>query len=343
MAFRSGRGSWISLGAFLGALSFGQAHAADGSAESKAAARDLAVDGIKLAQAGNCKDALPKLERAESLYHAVTILTWVGECQIKEGRLVEGTENLNKVVREELPANSPAAFSDAKKHAAALVAEASPRIGRLTLQIQPANLQNLQVTIDGRPYPTALIGAPGPTDPGTHEIVAQATGYKEARGTVELKDGAREEFSLTLEADPMAPVPADSTAQNPPAEAAPQDAGASGGSTQKTLGWIGVGVGAAALIGGGVTGGMAIGAKGSLADLCPSNTCTTDAGIQKLNEANSLATVSTVLFGAGGALVVAGVVLILTGQSDAPVSAKVGSATFEPRIGLGDVGVSGTF
>ena len=71
-------------------------------AENVAAARSLGLQGIKLADAGDCRGAIEKLSRAESLYHAPSILGRLGECQVNVGQVVAGTENLNRVVREEL-------------------------------------------------------------------------------------------------------------------------------------------------------------------------------------------------------------------------------------------------
>ena len=68
--------------------------AEDASAAETAAARSLAVDGLKLAQANNCAEAVPKLERAEKLYHSTVVASRLGECLVSVGRLVEGTEIL---------------------------------------------------------------------------------------------------------------------------------------------------------------------------------------------------------------------------------------------------------
>ena len=87
------------------------------SAEDKAAARTLGTEGIKLANAGDCAGAVDKLARAEALYHAPTILGRLGECQVALGKLVEGTENLNRVIREPLPANAPPAYAQARDRA----------------------------------------------------------------------------------------------------------------------------------------------------------------------------------------------------------------------------------
>src|SRR6516165_3953771 len=90
--------------------------AAQGSSpEDIAAARALGTEGTRLADTGDCNGAIAKLEAAEKLYHAPTTLDRLGECQIAVGRLVAGTENLNRVVREPLAANAPAVFVAAQK------------------------------------------------------------------------------------------------------------------------------------------------------------------------------------------------------------------------------------
>src|SRR5688572_21340468 len=76
------------------------AWAGDDDASSTAAARIIGTEGLRLAEAGNCKDAIEKLERAEKLHHAPTTLTKLGECQIQIGRIVAGLESLRRVVRE---------------------------------------------------------------------------------------------------------------------------------------------------------------------------------------------------------------------------------------------------
>src|SRR3954465_4073595 len=69
------KASWsaITVFALSGAVQFGLmpvAHAEEDSAAETAAARTLAVDGLKLAKAGKCEDAIPKLDRAEKPHHS---------------------------------------------------------------------------------------------------------------------------------------------------------------------------------------------------------------------------------------------------------------------------------
>ena len=81
------------------------------NAAETAAARTMALEGIRLADAGRCEEAIEKLSRAEKLHHAPIVLGRLGECQIVEGKLVDGTETLRKVLREALPANASPARS----------------------------------------------------------------------------------------------------------------------------------------------------------------------------------------------------------------------------------------
>src|SRR5262249_29843666 len=145
-----------------------------------------------------------KLSRAESLYHAPTILDRLGECQVKVGQIVLGTENLNRVVREELPANAPKAFRDAKTRAQKALDAALPRIGHLTVNVEPKEAK-ITVTVSDVAVPPALLGVERPTDPGTHEVVASAPGYLTQKTTVTLAEAGRETVTLRLTLDPNAP------------------------------------------------------------------------------------------------------------------------------------------
>ena len=111
------------------ALLAGPAQAAEAS--DTAAARGLALEGITRAESGNCKEAIDLFERAERLVHAPTHLHHLGACQIEVGRLVEGTEILQRLAREVLPKTAPAPFVRAQEQGAALLAATLPRLGKL--------------------------------------------------------------------------------------------------------------------------------------------------------------------------------------------------------------------
>jgi hypothetical protein len=321
-------------------------------AESIAAARSLGMQGIKLADAGDCKGAIEKLSRAESLYHAPSILSRLGECQVKVGQIVLGTENLNRVVREQLEPNAPKAFRDAQERAKGVLAAALPKIAHLTVKVDPANV-NPQITVAGAVIPAALIGVERPTDPGTHEVVVTAPGYLEQKTTVTLAEGGAQELSIKLEKDPNAAaatppppppssIPVVTTAPtSPPADTGPKK--------NNTLAYVSLGVGGAGLLVGGITGLLALGKKGDLegcvGSKCPSSQQDT------LDSAKSMATISTVGFTVGIVGVGVGVVLLVTGNNNsaslsAPKLAKrepLGHVHVEPWIGTRSAGISGTF
>lgn len=314
-------------------------------AESVAAARSLGLQGIKLADAGDCKGALEKLSRAESLYHAPSILGRLGECQVNVGQVVAGTENLNRVVREELAANAPKAFKDAQTRARGVLNTALPKIAHLTVRVEPADATP-QVTVAGVSMPPALIGVERPTDPGSHEVVVSAPGYLEQKSRVTLTEGGTQELSIRLQKDPAAVVA-------PPPEAAPTLVATSPAAPpsdtshkkNNTLAYVALGVGGAGLVVGGITGFLALGKKSDL-DNCEGQRCPSSEA-DKLDSAKSLATVSTVGFAVGFVGVGAGIVLLLSGGSNnnarlaAPKLAR--GVEVQPFFGGTSAGVNGTF
>jgi hypothetical protein len=320
------------------------AAAQDSQAENTAAARSLGIEGVRLAEAGKCPEAIEKLSRAESLYHAPTILGRLGECQVTVGQIVIGTENLNRVVREQLAPNAPKPFKDAQARAQKVLDAALPRIGYLTVLVEPKEAK-LTVTVSGVPVPPALLGAERPTDPGTHEVVASAPGYLTQQTTVKLPEAGRETITLTLLPDPNAPkeapvvAPVATTLPPPPPPPPPPD-----NQGMKTLSYVLIGVGVGGVGAGSVTGAMAISKKGGLD--CPQNHCT-GSEADDLDSARTLALVSTITFAVGIPAAIAGTVLLLTSSSS---SAKKAETVKPPRrfaaspyLGPTSAGVVGTF
>lgn len=323
------------------------AFGAETAAEDIAAARSLGIQGIELADAGNCAEAINKLERAESLYHAPTILGRLGECQVQVGQIVRGTENLNRVVREQLAPNAPAAFKTAQDRAKKVLDSALPRIAYLTVKLEPSSVA-ANVSVDQAAVPAALIGAERPTDPGTHEIVATATGYSESRQSVTLAEGAHQEVTLTLVPDANAPsTPLNTNTTTMPANgsialtpAAPPPAAPA--SRDNSLAVFALGIGGAGLVAGTVTGILAITKKNDLD--CPNKECLPSQH-DKLDSANTMAMISNIGFGVGIVGVAVGTVLIVAGgkKAETPPPAATTSLRARPFVTSNSVGLAGTF
>jgi hypothetical protein len=174
---------------------------ADDDPSSIAAAREVGIEGLKLAASGNCKDAIEKLERAEKLHHAPTTQFKLGECQIKVGRLVAGTEQLRQLTRETLDPKASPAFVNAQKSAKTLLDETLPRIPTLHVNIAlPPGVQP-QVSVDGEAIPPDMLAADRPIDPGRHTVDGIAPGHKKTTQQVLLREGEKVTVNLTPEVE----------------------------------------------------------------------------------------------------------------------------------------------
>ncbi len=156
------------------------------SAADKATARKLATEGIALFQKGDIAEALDKLERAQTLYDAPIHLLYIARAQVKLNRLVEGTETYRKLTRVELLPGSPQTFVDAVADGRRELPEVEPKVPTLRVDVVPAKVKDLQLTIDGEAVSAAVLGVDRPVNPGDHEIKISAPHYQDAETTVSI-------------------------------------------------------------------------------------------------------------------------------------------------------------
>jgi hypothetical protein len=294
------------------------------------AARKLGQEGVKLADAGKCGEAVDRLARAEILHHAPTILGRLGECQINLGRIVEGTESLQRVVREPLPANAPPAFVAARKRAQKALDAALPRIAHLTIEVRTKGA-DVKVKVDNEPVSSALIGASRPTDPGTHTVEASAPEFVSLTKTVTLSEGENATLALSLEPDPSARKKAEPKPETEKPSASP--------STKRTLGTVSLGIGGAGIIMGSVFGLLAMSKRNALDGTCHAKVCPPSEQ-DNLDGARLQGTVSTVGFIVGGVGLAAGATLLLWPSA---AEVKTSSVSMQPWLGFGSTGVRGAF
>lgn len=356
-------GHWIPAcvlcsGALQVAL-LGVAQAEEDTATETAAARTLAVDGLKLAQVGKCEEAVPKLERAEKLHHSAIVLSRLGECQVALGKLVEGTEMLRKVLREPLPANPTPALSKAYERAQTVLDSAKPKISGLTVSV-PSPPTGLRLTVDGQLVASQLVDSELPADPGEHLIEATAPGFLKATARVTLGSADKKTVTLTLDADPNAPPPAPpASGQDPALAPAPQAAPTQAAALPSApppepapppshaaayvswgVGVVGVGVGTA-------FGLMALNGKHNLQ--CEGNSCGSSQR-DAVDSAKTKGNVSTIAFAVGGAGLVLGTVLYFSlghssaeAHASAPARGFAGLQNGRAAIGPGSVQLAADF
>lgn len=369
MASRRQHPAWsritiAALGAGVLQLSLlGVANAEEDSATEIAAARTLAVDGLKLAQAGKCQEAIPKLERSEKLHHSAIVLSRLGECQVSEGKLVEGTEMLRKVLREPLPANPTPALSKAYERAQVVLDAAKPKLAGLTISVASPPGAELRLTVDGVVVANTLVDSELPADPGEHVVEATAPGYLKATARVTLGSADKKAVTLRLEVDPNAPVPTPVNAgpeanpgpvaavapartvapAAPPPEVPPKAPSRAAAYVSWGVGVAGVGVGTA-------FGLMAMKDKHNLDGQCQGSSCPPSSA-DAVDSAKQKGNISTIAFAVGGAGLVLGTVLYFsigsgsaeTHANSAPARGFAGLQRGRAMIGPGSVQLAADF
>ncbi len=310
---------------------------AEPSESELAAARTLGVEGVKLASAGKCSEAIRLLERAAELYAAPTILVPLARCQLQEGELVAAVGVLRKVLDAELPADAPKPFVDAQNEAEGLLASALPRLPRLSVKVEVLGDSQPKVSVDGKPIAAGELDSLA-LDPGMHQVRAEAPGYLPGAKAVRLKEGDRAEVTLILK-----PKPADAEEPDPIEPPPVHDAGADRGEHDPTLTWLALGVGGAGILVGGVCGIIAAQKEAQLSKDCPGGKCppTSDAD---LANTKSYALASTIGFAVGVVgLGVGGYLWFFDGSDQAATPSGKRGPRVGAFIGVSRLGLTGEF
>jgi hypothetical protein len=319
------------------------------------AARSLAIEGVKLADAGDCQAALAPLRKAEGLYHSHIVASRLGECEINTGKLVEGTERLRKLLRETPPENPSAAVQRAFSQAQLLVDQTIPKLAGIKIAIVGPDLDTVTVKVNGTLVMAAALGVEFPVNPGSQEVTVEASDFFPQSETVTLAPGQKHTVSLDLEPRPRvaeaeAPAANSETHSASLATVEPVRAEANPdvrdtGSTSYAPAYVSYAIG---LIGLGVGAGYGYAAKSdhdALAERCPNKLCPSDQS-GALEDAKSKGTIATIGLGVGAVGVVVGTIYLLVSGGDEPQSAAsppTGGVAFQPWFGSDQLGVAAKF
>jgi hypothetical protein len=327
------------LGAVMLCAQAGAAQEVDDA--TRASARQLGYAGVEAYEAQNYPTASDKLERAYRVLQVPTLGLWSARALVKLGKLVEAQERYLKVGRLAVSGGDAEVQRKAQADAARELSALEPRLASVQIELSGASADDVSLSIDNAPIASALIGEPRPMNPGAHTLVARR-GSEEKRVNVNLSEGEKQRVVLSFAGTETttggaAPAPTKaSPATSEPASVPARDQ--SSGSTQRLLGWVTVAAGGAGLAFGGITGGMALSKKNGFESnpRCNDSACgPSQQG--DVDSYNSLRTMSSIGFIAGGTLAAAGVVLLLTAPSSEPKS----SASL--WLGPGSVRLRGTF
>jgi hypothetical protein len=308
----------LSLLLAAGLLSAGAPRAALAeSADDVETARAYFVEATRLGKQGRWREAREMYARSLQLRPAPLTRYSLGVAQRESGRGAEALQSFRAFVSEpSTPATAPYR-GPAERAIAALVT----RVGQVTIAIEPPAVDGLAITIDGGPAP-AVSERPREMDPGLHEVVARAPGFRAARASFMATAGAAVRVAL-----PLVPLPGSAPAiaaqAEPPAPAAPVDAPVSG-PPSRALPIVLMSVG-----GGLFVGGVALGLVG----LRQATGAPTRDG-PEAHAARTKGVAGDVIAGTGLATVGVGLVVLLASGRSRPATTGVGLWTSGATAGV---------
>ncbi|MFO0619097.1 MAG: hypothetical protein U0414_41290 [Polyangiaceae bacterium] len=302
----------IVLSAALLTASFARAAHAD-ETDTRAQGTALFDEGRKLMEAKDYEHACPKLAAADKLIQGIGTAVNLGECYEQSGKLASAVIHYQAANGRARKAGEKAKEQDTEER----VKRLEPRVPHLVIDVPPeARAPGLEVKKQGSVIVPDAWGTPFPCDQGHFDVDVSAPGKKPRRLSLDVvEEGKTVHLAVpALEDDEGAP-PDDTPKPKPEPKDATKPSSASPGRGQRIAGFVIGGTGIAAGIAGFVVGGVAY---GSQVDGCKANEnglyCP-PALISAQQDAHSLAWASTGLLIGAGALVGAGIVVLLTAPS----------------------------
>jgi hypothetical protein len=319
---------------------------AEPTAPDLASARVLFKEGRALREKGELAKALEKLRAAHALGQTPITGLELARTYVLVGKLVDAHEVSLGVARLPVASDETGRSESARAEAAKLAAALEPRLAKLVVSVKglsagtPASL-----SVDGETVPPEAVGEPRSADPGPHVAVLRFPSGEEVRAQVELKEGESRSVELDATAIP---------APRPVVALPPKEAPSEPPPRSNALFVTGATVGGFGLLFGASFGVATLSTKSSLLTDCPGGAC----GPQhhdELSRAQTEATVATVSFVVAGVGAAAMVLDWLLRPKKEARSARLpcrfarehglacDSASIEPELGAGWVGVHGAF
>lgn len=315
----------------------------------RATARETADAGRAQFEAGRYADAIDSFSRAQQLVSAPPHLLYIARAQAKLGRLVEAHENYLKITRENLPLKAPKPFTDAVSAAERELEEVDARLPYVTVAVQGVPAAGVSVQMDGVTLPSAMVGIPFPVDPGAHAFEARGAAAQSAPVTVTVSEGAKEMVMLTLRTSAQAPGQARvNAATNLSSDAPVADAAHSSSSGLRVASYVAFGIGAIGLGVGSyffVKSSNTRDTSNKQFDACnPGCSAEQQAQVQSTDDdANRQRNVGIGAVVTGGVAAITGVTLLLLSSGNSTASSQSQGPRVTPVLGLGSLGLTGTF
>jgi hypothetical protein len=331
------------------------ARAADAEAPSSAsdpvAAEALFNAGKVLIRQGDWSGACSKFEKSMVLDAAVSTLIKIARCREHEGKIATAWYEYQRALKlnRELPGVSQRRRRELEDVIAKDALALEPRIPRLRLSLTSVP-DGTAVKRNGEWIPLPALGEALPVDPGQHELLVSAPGYRTEQRSIQASEGKLTEVEIALVAQPAEQTkPAlrgagtESTTYKliSPREVArpgqsPRRDEPSNGRAQRIAG---IAVAGAGVVGLGVAAYFGVRTRQLVSDSephCNANDTCDDQGIALRDDARSAQTAGLILAGVGAALLGSGVLIYVL----APSASGAGSGMTSSLV-VGPAALSG--
>jgi hypothetical protein len=258
-------------------------------------------------KSGDCRAAVPLLSQSHSLDPAVGTALNLALCEEQLGELSDALEHLQFVI------DSAGAEDPRRRFAERRVTEIERRMAWLSVAVPRSARVGLQVLLDGAPLAARAGSDPVRVDPGLHELTLRDTMHVLFQERLDLREGERRVWAPVLPpGDTTAHAGQDATAERRPRKPrpAPQRRPAEH-EGPPTLGYVGVGVGTAAIAASVVLGLLVLEKKDEISH-CDADGGCDQKGVDAAKAGKTLSTLSTISAAVGLPVLALGGYLLLS-------------------------------
>ncbi|MEB2325077.1 MAG: hypothetical protein OZ921_21365 [Sorangiineae bacterium] len=315
--------------------------------QDMAAAEALFREGKVLLDRGELEAACTKLAASQELDPSSGTLLNLATCHERQGRTATAWAEFLAAARLAQTQGRPERVAEGKKRAAALEPALSYMVITVTKRVPGLAIRRDDTELDAGTWGSRI-----PIDPGPHALVASAAGYDAVELHITIGKSPEVKTVIIPElraaAAPSTPTAAPTT--TPPAAEKPQTAArtaspaltssaadADHGAPNHTVAYVVGGLGGAALIAGGIFGGLAMSAYSRAKEECPTKMNCNEAAMSARDSAATRAMIADVGIGVGVVGLGVASVLYFTAGDGAGSRA---AATFTPYAAPSQAGFS---
>lgn len=307
-------------------------------ADAESEAKDLFARARDLRTKNDCAGAVPLFRKAYKVFpNGLGSLRNAAECEEQLGHYASSKRTWLDIKRALITMSQDPKYDGWDKDAADAAARLQPKVATVYVDVVvkspagegPANDKSgVEIFINGESVGTHLVGTPLERDPGSYRVRVAAQHAAPVEQEVALVAGDSKHITLRL-------------VQTPPEKtAATVDPGSDviidTGKGKRTAGIVLIGVGAAALIGSGITFLVRNGAESDLDKDCPSHANCPTSLQDTVDRGKLMGTLTTILFPVGLVAAGAGVGLYVWGRSSKEVAPTAAGLTVVPGLGRVD-------